>query len=209
MAVKLRRLLLGRETTQHNKKQRRETSLWIEGRRRRGRQRMRWLGGITDSVDISLNKLQETVRDREAWCAEVHGVTKSRTLQSNRTTATQYQWCVHVNPQLPDNPPSPHGVHTLFSHLGLYFCVTCKIIYMIFLDSSYVHSYTVFVFLFLTEVYLLMWRESGLEKGFTNLTDYCNCLEYSFEGRKFQAPPQEGFSRSRLESRKRNVNKSP
>ena len=111
--------------------------------------------------------------------------------------------------QLPDNPPSPHGVHTLFSHLSLYFCVTCKIIYTIFLDFSYVHLYTVFVFLFLTGVYLLMWRESGLEKGFPNLTDYCNCLEYSFEGRKFQAPPQAGFSRSRLESRKRNVNKSP
>ena len=51
----------------------------VEGRRRRGRQKMRWLDGFADPMDMSFSKLQESVKDREAWCVAVHGVTKSQT----------------------------------------------------------------------------------------------------------------------------------
>ena len=102
----------------------------IEGRRRREQQRMRWLDGITDSMDMNLSKLLETVKDREAWRAAVHGVAKNRTRLSDSVTAPLLQCFHHAPPsasptlcrisklQPPDHSPleewpNSHLIYTL------------------------------------------------------------------------------------------------
>ena len=82
----------------------------IEGRRRRGRQRVRWLEGITDATDMSLSRFQELAMDREAWRAGVHGVAKSQTRLSDRTEWKKILYmeralCIIFNEKKPKCPP--------------------------------------------------------------------------------------------------------
>ena len=87
----------------------------IESRRRRGQQRMRWLDGISDSTDMNLSKLQEIVKDREAWIAVVHGVTKSQTQLSKWTTTN----LIHILHKCIFHTYIMSGIRTLFLYFVL------------------------------------------------------------------------------------------
>ena len=101
----------------------------IGGRRRRGRQRMRWLDGITDSMDMILRKLWELVIDREAWHAAVHGVTKNRTWLSDWT---ELNWTLHITYPLPNLEPVPcsmSGSNCCFLTCIQVFQEECKVVW--------------------------------------------------------------------------------